>query len=73
MTCFGWTWYLANDMQMFLILPWMVLLYKRSPLVANITMALFYITNFVVTFVVSYHYKMGAWSIYFNENITTFF
>ena len=39
-SCNGWTWYLANDMQMFLLIPFLVLIYKYKPLLGVITVGI---------------------------------
>lgn len=53
--CFGWTWYLANDMQMFLILPWILVIYISSNLLGTLFIALLFAGNFAATFYTNYH------------------
>ena len=55
-TCFDWTWYLANDMQMFLLLPWIVISYKATKLGGSLFILALYIANFAATFYITYHY-----------------
>ncbi len=52
--CFGWTWYLANDIQMFLLLPWLVMLYKRSNPVGSVFLGLCYVASAAATFYIAY-------------------
>ena len=56
-TCFNWTWYLANDMQMFLILPWVLALYTASNTIGTLFLGLLFAANFAVTFFTNYHYE----------------
>ena len=61
--CMGQTWYLANDMQMFLILPWFMLCYLWKKPVAWIILACLFIANLVVSFYVAYHYDLGTYIV----------
>lgn len=72
LTCFGWTWYLANDMQMFLILPWVLVLYRASKLAGTIFIVLLFAANFACTFYLNFYYDAGAWSVIFNSNSNDF-
>lgn len=73
-TCMNWTWYLANDMQFFLIIPLLVTLYYRKRQVFSILMAGIAFISVVIqmcvilanSLSVSYFtYKDEYWSIYY--------
>ncbi len=64
-SCFGWVWYLANDFQMFLLLPWVLLAYKLFSMVGLLILLALFIANFASTFYISWHYNLNvssAWS-----------
>jgi len=41
--CFGWGWYLANDMQFFIFTPLIILLYKKSRTIAVLVLLVLYV------------------------------
>lgn len=55
--CLGWTWYLANDMQMFLVgLPLSLVIVKRPRLGLSLT-AMVSLGCLITSFAVSWHFK----------------
>ena len=58
--CFGWGWYLSNDMQMFLILPWIIIIYKSLPLLGTLVLGLCFIGNFIATGFIAYNNNLSA-------------
>lgn len=58
--CFAWTWYLAIDMHLFLLLPFYVILYKLSSVVGYIAIALTLAANFAVSFAIAWEHKLGV-------------
>ena len=72
--CMNWTWYLANDMQFFLLVPPLVTLYYRKRKYFNFTISCLFIACTVIQLCiilanklsVSYFtYKDEYWSIYY--------
>ncbi|XP_066293459.1 nose resistant to fluoxetine protein 6-like isoform X2 [Branchiostoma lanceolatum] len=58
--CMGWTWYLANDMQFFVIgVPLVYILYRWQILGIAVKLALL-LASFITTAVLSWHYDMKA-------------
>jgi peptidoglycan/LPS O-acetylase OafA/YrhL len=59
-TCFYHSWYLAVDMQLFIVAPLLVFWYQRSPRGGKIATATLMTLSILVTFVLAYYRK---WSI----------
>ncbi|XP_066267576.1 nose resistant to fluoxetine protein 6-like [Branchiostoma lanceolatum] len=58
--CMGWTWYLANDMQFFVIgVPLIYILYRWQILGIVVKLALL-LASFITTAVISWHYDLKA-------------
>ena len=57
--CEGQTWYLANDMQLFLILPWLMLLYRAHKLLGYAIVGVCLVANLIVSFYIAWHYGIG--------------
>ncbi|GFS89202.1 hypothetical protein NPIL_666061, partial [Nephila pilipes] len=59
--CIPWSWYLANDMQFYVISPLLMVSLIRWPIIGYSLMGLFfgivYISNFVLTYV--YNFPIG--------------
>ena len=51
--CYGILWYLANDMQFFMILPFLVLVYLRNKFAGYMVIYFLLLSNIVCTFLVS--------------------
>ena len=47
-------------MQMFLILPWVIILYKFLPLLGTIVLGVLFLGNFIVTGIISYNNDFGV-------------
>ncbi len=47
MPCGGWTWYLANDFQMYLLVPFLVLLYQFRKLLAVLVVAVLFVASII--------------------------
>ncbi|XP_065182327.1 nose resistant to fluoxetine protein 6-like [Sycon ciliatum] len=57
--CFSWAWYLANDMQFYIISPLFLILMYRSKLAGTVSMALTMIVSWVVTAALCAHYNFA--------------
>ena len=57
--CEGQTWYLANDMQLFLLLPWLMIFYRIHKLLGYLAIAACLAANLIVSFYISWHYELG--------------
>jgi peptidoglycan/LPS O-acetylase OafA/YrhL len=52
--CMGWTWYLAVDMQIFLVMPFLAFLYLKNPSLGKLAVAFASLASFAYSFEVSY-------------------
>ena len=59
-TCIGWVWYLANDMQFFLISPLIVLLYCKNRKMGFILLWLLVFISCLLTFILGFVYKLSG-------------
>ena len=57
--CMGWTWYLPNDMQFFLLIPILVYLIYKNRTLGLIFIAILQIISFTVTFSVAWSQNMS--------------
>ena len=57
--CMGWSWYLANDMQFFVISPIIIVPLFYSKIAGMIIMAVFLLGTWITTGVISAHYELG--------------
>ena len=57
--CFPQCWYLANDFQLFLILPWLILIYKLNRTIGYIFMLLVFGTFTALSMIISIKYDLG--------------
>ncbi len=55
--CIGWVWYLCNDMQFFLILPFIVIIYHKNKMFGLLTILMLCLGSFAVQFALGYHYS----------------
>lgn len=62
--CFGWCWYLANDMQMFLLLPWILMFYKLLSMLGILIMVGLFLIHYITTFVLTYHYETSPSNLF---------
>jgi len=58
--CMGWVWYLANDMQFFLISPFLILVYCKSRKIGYSLISFLIFTTCAITFTLSMVYKIPA-------------
>ncbi|KAG8173883.1 hypothetical protein JTE90_020463, partial [Oedothorax gibbosus] len=58
--CLGWSWYLANDMQFFVISPLFLIALWRWPKVGYSILGCFMTASTIVIFVISYQNKLAA-------------
>ncbi|XP_045202111.2 nose resistant to fluoxetine protein 6-like [Mercenaria mercenaria] len=58
--CMGWSWYLANDMQFYVLSPIMLIPLYYSPLWGTISCLLLILVNFISTGILSKHYDINA-------------
>ncbi|CAL1277761.1 unnamed protein product [Larinioides sclopetarius] len=56
----GWSWYLANDMQFYIISPLLLVTLWRWPKVGYSFLGLFFSISLVSSFVITYEYKLIA-------------
>ncbi|GFT48275.1 nose resistant to fluoxetine protein 6, partial [Nephila pilipes] len=66
--CMGWTWYMATDMQMYIISPLFLITLWRWPKVGYSVLGFFFILTFATNFILTYVYKLVAGL----GNVTTF-
>ena len=59
-SCIGWTWYLANDMQFFVVSPLMLILLYHSFPVGLASVGVFLVSCLAATAAISAHYKFAA-------------
>ena len=57
--CMDWTWYIANDMQFFLIAPWISWFYLKSKSKALIILLLGFVGSAIIQSIVISYYEMG--------------
>jgi len=57
--CMGWTWYLPNDMQFFLLIPPLVFLLYKSRMIGFLVIALLQMAAFAATFTIAWKGNMG--------------
>ena len=69
--CLIWSWYLANDMQFFLITPWLVIFYKKLPKQCIVAIIAIIICSIGVQSYVVYHYDLSV--SYFYKSKGEFF
>ncbi|XP_030850769.1 nose resistant to fluoxetine protein 6 [Strongylocentrotus purpuratus] len=58
--CIGWVWYLANDMQFFVISPFLLIMLYRVPIVGLVTMGVMCLASFISTAVLMVKYNFYA-------------
>jgi len=68
--CFGWSWYLANDMQFYVISPIILYcMYKFKWLGVSITNGILLLACFIVNGVLIYHYKLSPLFADYHQNL----
>jgi len=58
--CMGWSWYLNNDMQFYVISPLMLIPLFHAPIIGGIVCIALIVTNFVSAGIISYNNDMTA-------------
>ena len=57
--CAGWTWYLANDMQFFILTPFLVIIYCKHKLLGILSLALLAFTSWMLTIGLFLYYNLS--------------
>ncbi|KAL4219628.1 hypothetical protein ACF0H5_022200 [Mactra antiquata] len=70
--CMPWSWYLANDMQFFIVSPLMLIPLYYSPLLGTISCLGFVLINFISTGVISKQNELGSNMILGDNNNAAF-
>jgi len=69
--CMNWSWYLANDMQFYVISPIILYcMYKFKWLGVSLTNGILLLACFIVNGVLIYHYKLSPFIVDTNANFT---
>ncbi|XP_055947793.1 nose resistant to fluoxetine protein 6-like [Argiope bruennichi] len=58
--CMGWSWYLANDMQFYIISPLFLITLYRWPKIGYSLLGLFFCISFTANFAITYEYNLVA-------------
>ncbi|GFY77750.1 nose resistant to fluoxetine protein 6 [Trichonephila inaurata madagascariensis] len=58
--CMGWSWYLANDMQFFVISPFLLIPLWRWPKIGYLLIGVFFYIIFGSNFFITYKYNLSA-------------
>ncbi len=57
--CFGWSWYISCDFQMFLLVPLLCLIYGRRKLYGCLSVAALFVCSTIIQIFVFYHYTLS--------------
>lgn len=57
--CYGWGWYLSNDMQIYIITPFILIFYFQNKKLGQILIALLFFGCLIGGFVITYIDKYG--------------
>ncbi|XP_070533928.1 nose resistant to fluoxetine protein 6-like [Ptychodera flava] len=70
-TCMNWTWYLATDMQLFVLSPFFIIPLYKSPKVGTFVVGLFTVISVAILAVVNtyYGYPLPSDPTYYNDNL----
>ena len=58
--CISWVWYLANDMQFFIVSPFLIHLYCKHWKLGYIVLSILILTSCIITFSLAMKYKLVA-------------
>lgn len=58
--CMRWGWYLSNDMQFFLLAPWLALLWSKFPKVGHVTWSLLLLGSILYCIIITVKHKMDV-------------
>eukprot|EP00475_Leptophrys_vorax_P027803 TRINITY_DN3971_c1_g1_i1.p1 TRINITY_DN3971_c1_g1~~TRINITY_DN3971_c1_g1_i1.p1 ORF type:complete len:672 (-),score=139.97 TRINITY_DN3971_c1_g1_i1:797-2812(-) len=59
--CVAWSWYLANDMQFFLVTPWLLWLWSRRPTWGIFACTLLLIASTLYCVIITVHYNLDTY------------
>ncbi|XP_043926510.1 O-acyltransferase like protein-like [Protopterus annectens] len=57
-SCNGWTWYIANDFQLYLTTPFILLLLKRNMFGISIILGFIFLTSAVIVALLSWYFRL---------------
>jgi len=58
--CMGWTWYIACDFQIYLLVPWIVLLYNWKKLMGYLVVGFLMVGSIIIQFQQLWYYQINS-------------
>jgi len=71
--CMGWVWYLANDMQFFIITPIIVTVYYKRKFIGTLIVVLILFGCALACFIISVKYKLSGATVKFSEDFFRYY